>query len=66
MSKFKFAITFAAVFALPSILYFVANFYWWLFDGNVLNGDKMFSAAMFALGAGVLTALIAGIERDLL
>ena len=29
------------VLALPSLLYFVVNIYWWLFGNNVLDVDKL-------------------------
>lgn len=42
----------AAVVIVPCALYLSVNFYWWLFDGNVPNGDKMGAAAVVVfLGA---------------
>lgn len=45
MNKTKLAITaFWVVFVLPSLMYLLVNFYWWLFDGNKLNLNKIIAA----------------------
>lgn len=54
MSKFKLTILIAVLLTIPLCGYFIVNGYWWLFDGNNLNQDKMFisftggSLALFA------------------
>lgn len=60
MSKTKLAIIiYWLVFVIPSLGYLVVNFYWWLFDGNVLNGEKMGAALCVLMFTGLFGVLVA-------
>lgn len=37
-------VSYFLVFIIPVLGYLIVNFYWWLFDGNILNVDKMFAS----------------------
>jgi len=48
------------IFVLPLIGYLAVNFYWWLFDGNVLNAEKMIGALCVLIFTGFIGAFLAG------
>lgn len=55
MSKWKKNLTIGwlVTIGLPTGLYVFVNFYWWLFDGNVLNSQKMGTAAAILVISGI-------------
>jgi hypothetical protein len=60
-SMLALAILFLAV--VPCGLYVIINFYWWLFDGNLLVEDKMGGACLvFFSGLCVLLMIAASDE----
>lgn len=52
------SITIAVLFFIPMAIYFVGNFYWWLWDGNNPNVEKMFAAFVGLLISGYLIAFL--------
>lgn len=53
----------AVIFVAPSLLYFVVNGYWWLFDGNRLDQDKMFAAGLISFTGSYSLVVWACIEE---
>lgn len=46
------------IFVIPPLGYLVVNFYWWLFGGNVLNGDRMFQSILVLIVAGTVGIIL--------
>lgn len=46
------------VLVIPLLAYLLVNFYWWLFDGNVLDSEKMMAALCVVIGTGPVGVLI--------
>lgn len=63
MKKYKWSILYTAVFVVPVVAYLMVNFYWWLFDGNVLTADKMMASLFYLSIMWIPTAVLVGLER---
>lgn len=51
---------------IPTGLYFLVNFYWWLFDGNIIDFNKMGMAVLAFACTAISMLLAAWISEDLL
>jgi membrane-bound metal-dependent hydrolase YbcI (DUF457 family) len=58
MSKYKLTILIAVLFTIPLVGYFTVNGYWWLYDGNNPDENKMFVSFIGGIIAGLANVMM--------
>lgn len=65
MTKRNYILLAYAILILPSVLYFLINGYWWLFDGNNPIAPKMVAAFMIGSFGTLITAAVIDLTREI-
>lgn len=58
MSKYKLTILVAVLFTIPLVGYFIVNGYWWLYDGNNPDENKMLVSFIGGIIAGLANLMM--------